>query len=556
MDGMDTPLELVQERIDDIPLILAMMQQMGLVEVLDRHVGNHGNHQGLSNGWLAALWIAYIVSEGDHRKSAVATWTQQRVESLSRLTGQDLRDVELGEDRLGRLLTRLSVPERWKGIEEDLWQATAMAYAWEPQRIRLDSTTTFGYHARKEDGLMQLGHSKDYRPDKPQLKLMAAVAEPMGQMIAGSVHPGQTADDGLYVPMVERVRTITGRSGLLYIGDSKMSALATRSAIEAGGDQYLCRLPKPKRLAEWVDGALGDGTVLRSVLDDTGEVIAEGYEFEARRAAGSRRWRERVLVYRSVALAERKSAELDARLVAARDDLLALAPPVGPGRRQIASIDALGAAIDKIVAKHKVDGLLWPVWRSEPNPSRTDPDRLRFDILDVLPREDRITAARQALGWQVLVTNVPAEQLAFEQAVPTYNDAWIIERQFYTIKDRPLGIRPLFVQRDDQITGLTHLLILALRLLALIQGEVRRSLEQDDVDLAGLFESRPNRTTRRPTARRLLQAVHRSQITLTRVRGPGISQWHVTPLSPLVSNILHHLGLSHDIYTNLATSAQ
>jgi len=37
---------------------------------------------------------------------------------------------------------------------------------------------------------MQHGHSKDHRPDLPELKLMAAAAEPTGQLIASDLAPG------------------------------------------------------------------------------------------------------------------------------------------------------------------------------------------------------------------------------------------------------------------------------------------------------------------------------------------------------------------------------
>ncbi len=44
-----------------------------------------------------------------------------------------------------------------------------------------------------------------------------------------------------------------------------------------------------------------------------------------------------------------------------------------------------------------------------------------------------------------------------------------MENTFHLLKDRPLGISPLYVRNDDQITGLTRLLTLALRILTLIQ---------------------------------------------------------------------------------------
>src|SRR5262249_32118892 len=145
-------------------------------------------------------------------------------------------------------------------LEADLWRTQCEVYALPPvERIHLDATTSFGYHAI-DDGLMQLGHSKDHRPDLPQIKLMAAAAEPSGLFLAGDVHPGNVADDPLYLPLYRRVRELLGQTGLLYTGDCKMAALETRAAIAAAGDFYLTRLPLTGEVAAqftgWVEAAL------------------------------------------------------------------------------------------------------------------------------------------------------------------------------------------------------------------------------------------------------------------------------------------------------------
>src|ERR687893_341193 len=111
-----------------------------------------------------------------------------------------------------------------------------------PQRVRLDSTTARGYRTVTEDGLFQFGHSKDHRPDLPQVKVMLSVLDPLGLPVATDVVPGQHADDPLYLPAVTRVRESLGQRGLLSVGDCKMGALETRAALHAGGDFYLCPL--------------------------------------------------------------------------------------------------------------------------------------------------------------------------------------------------------------------------------------------------------------------------------------------------------------------------
>src|SRR5262249_58649306 len=128
------------------------------------------------------------------------------------------------------------------------------------ERVRPDPTTSCGFHTITEAGLMQLGHSKDHRPDLAQFKLMAAVAEPTGLFLASDLHPGNAADDPLYLPLYRRVRTLLGQTGLLYAGDCKMAALEIRAEIAANQDFYLTRLPLtgtvPAQFAGWVEAAV------------------------------------------------------------------------------------------------------------------------------------------------------------------------------------------------------------------------------------------------------------------------------------------------------------
>jgi transposase len=212
---MAQTLILRHERVDDVPLIIGVANQLRLAEVLNRHLGTHGLQQGLNNGQLAVGWLAYILSHADHRKSAVQEWATDLSHTLGHLLGQPIREVEFSDDRVGGVLYRLSDDEAWEAIEHDLWAVTVAVYELELTGIRLDSTTSYGYHHVTDAGVMQRGHSKDYRPDLPQLKLMAAAAEPSGHLIACDVHPGQCADDPLYTPLLQRVRQIVGRTGLL-----------------------------------------------------------------------------------------------------------------------------------------------------------------------------------------------------------------------------------------------------------------------------------------------------------------------------------------------------
>src|SRR5215212_8219434 len=102
--AVDATLELTHERVDDVPLLLGFLIKLGLPEILDRHYPAHPLHQGLSHGWLTTVWIAYILSHADHRKSPVQAWTQELHHSLVTTIGQTIRPIEFSDDRLTSVL--------------------------------------------------------------------------------------------------------------------------------------------------------------------------------------------------------------------------------------------------------------------------------------------------------------------------------------------------------------------------------------------------------------------------------------------------------------------
>ena len=234
---------IITERVDDIPLLLAQMQRMSLPALLDAHFPTHGNWQGLSLGWVTVIWLSSILSEGDHRLNHVEPWVHNRRRTLRGSTGQPVQALDFTDDRLEIVLHLLSDDTRWVAFESGLNQHVVRVYALHPERVHVDSTSASVYATVTEDGLFQFGHSKDHRPDLPQVKVMQAVLDPLGMPLATDVVSGERADDPLYVPCIRRVQAGLGRRGLLYVGDCKMAARETRAFIQSQGDFYLCPLP-------------------------------------------------------------------------------------------------------------------------------------------------------------------------------------------------------------------------------------------------------------------------------------------------------------------------
>src|ERR1700756_746756 len=278
---------IITERVDDIPLLIDQMQRMGLPTLLDTHFPTHGNWTGLGLGWVSTIWLSSILSQGDHRMVHVEPWVAKRLWTLGTTTGQTVTRVDFTDDRLEIVLRRLSHDERWGAFESALNQHTVRVYDLSPQRVHVDSTSASVYATVSDRGLFQFGHSKDYRPDLPQVKVMQAVLDPLGMPLATDVVSGERADDPLYMPCIARVQASMGRHGLLYVGDCKMASRDTRARIAAPGDFYLCPLPQVQLAEGEFDAALeavwrGEqvlSAVRREGPQGQSEVIAEGYEY-------------------------------------------------------------------------------------------------------------------------------------------------------------------------------------------------------------------------------------------------------------------------------------
>jgi transposase len=529
----------------------------------------------LSWGWIATIWLAHILSQNNPRKQPVQGWVRQAHETIARISGLEVNELDFTDDRLTLLLRRLSKPEIWQAIEAELGRSILRVYKLQPERVRLDATTVSGYHASGEDTLFQYGHSKD-DPSLAQVKVMVAALDPLGLPLVTQVVAGHRADDPLYVPAVERVLQIIDGVGLLFVGDSKMSALAIRAHIHSLGQHYLCPLAQTGSTAEempkWIQAANDGEYDLQMIYAENAlgerKLLAAGYEFERCVQIAQddevQEWSERVLVVRSESYRRMLWEALESRLQRASEQLMALTPPPGRGKRQIQDESELWAAAEAILKTHEVVGLLRYLFeRQETHRTkylgrgRGGPDRpqrtivtVRYQMTAVVRQEEAILALQKTLGWRAYVTDAPAAQLTLEQAVLTYRDEWLIERGFHRLKGVPLSLSPLFVKRDDQVVGLTNLLSLAVRFLTLIEFVIRRKLKQNQEKLVGLIENNPKKRIDNPTTERVLKMF--DNITLTIVHLPGQTIRHLPALTTVQSRILELLGLSTYVYTRLA----
>lgn len=572
---MQTTPDITTERPDDTVLLIQLFLRVSLPQTIDRTLKRHGNQKGLSWGWLATIWLAHVLTRSDHRKVCVRNWIRRCSLTLEKTIGFPISETDFTDDRLTILLHHLSQEEDWHTIEEELCDSILLAFALEPKTVRVDATTLSGYHAGGKNGLFQFGKSKEH-PELLCAKVMQTTLDPLGLPLTPQVVPGNRADDPLYVPAIGRAIDLLKKQALLFVGDSKMSNLDTRSFLQRQGQFYLTPLAvvgeTAKQLPLWVQEVLEHPEKLETVvLPGEGEKEhTKGYSF-VRDCLDSHpvppvHWQERVFVCYSPSYAKSLKEGLGRRIEAAQKKLQEL-PPASATRKKYKTGEELNKAAEHILKAHQVTGIVTYSIASEQTTrtqyvgrGRGGPDREQrtvvketFSVSEVKTAPEALETAHSQLGWRAYACNDLSAERTLCNILTTYRQSYTIERGFHRLKGVPLSLTPLYVQRDDQVKGLTHFLSLGVRFLTLIEYHVRRELVASGVGLVGLHPENPKKETCTPTAERLLEQF--CEITLTCVRVAGQEILHITPLTAIQNRILEILGLPPDTYSRLGVNS-
>lgn len=554
------PFTITNEQINSLPLLLGVLEDLGIQQMIDTHITPHGNWEGASVGTVVVIWLSHILIERDHRLLVVRDWANDRQQTINALLSVTLRDTDCTDDRLATILTLLGDAATQATLDAALIQRWVRVYHLPTDTVRLDSTSVSVYHEPDApDSLLQLGHSKDHRPDLRQFKVMLATLDPLGMPVVCQVPPGNHADDRLYTPAYTAAVTALGTRAVLVVGDSKMAALASRGAIVVGGSCYLCAYRPPSATAEiaaWIEQALSRSStwqVIETLDERTGEIIhvaaidcwerEQTWRDPVTQVAAT--WTERVLLGRSAAYQAGLRRRREQALARVTSDLAELWQPPKRGRKRYSSAAALESIVAARIARAGLTGIVHATVAEERAPNGTR----RWIVNSIWVDQGAWQAMVERLGWQVYVSNTTETQYDAPALVAAYHDQPILERGFARLKTRNLQIRPLYLRSDIRIAGLVWLLCLALRVLTLTEHRLRTALTERQEAIVGLNPASRTQATTRPTTERVLAAF--DNLTLTVLDGPPGYQWHVSPLNETQQHILSLLSLPPDLYVRL-----
>jgi hypothetical protein len=473
-----------------VHLLLAYLEQLGLAEVVDRYCSRVGD---ISEGTVFVVIVLNRLLFPVPLRH-VGEWAGKV--GLHLLLG--IPDVALlNYDRL--VDTLAAVSGCWEEIATDVTLNAVERFGLRVETIHYDLTSVFFHGAYQGSEMVDFGYSRDHRFDKPQVVLALSTTADGEVPLPGAcgVHQGNTQDVDTPVEHMRRLQATFRRTDLLVTGDRAMQSAENMLLISRAHGRFLGPLKLtdaqkryiasiPEREFQWLCYSEQAGRTYRAVFRRFWFKVKEEIVPMARRR---RRCRGRLPRYREVHFWMRAAVLLD-------ED---------KRRRDAAQrerkIQEYESELDFCIA-HLNKGQYYgdPKWiiehlRSLEEQYKAVSDCVHYRFaqqegpmtLTHWRDEQAIAQAARLDGKWVLLSNrrlTPGQsrQEYVDWMVRTYKAHAGVERRMRNLKS-DLPIRPLYVHRDDHITGLCFASLLALTVYALLERDCKRSTELVAADL-------------------------------------------------------------------------
>ena len=128
--------------------------------------------------------------------------------------------------------------------------------------------------------------------------------------------------------------------------------------------------------------------------------------------------------------------------------------------------------------------------------------------------EAALARQQQLEGAYVLKTDLPKHEVPANKVLEQYKEQIHVERRIGDMKG-PLAIAPMFLEKPQRIAGLMQILLWGLMALALMERDVRRSL--NGKPMYGIYPE--NRPCPAPTGRGILECFEELSVVIMKHKG-------------------------------------
>jgi transposase len=549
------------ERIDDIPIICSELNNLQIAELINSHFPAHGNRQGTSLGTLCCAFLTYIISESDHRLSHVEDWYINLEQILKYcLNDSDLTRLDFTDDRLGALLDYMSDDKCYESFEKAVNQSVISVYCLvndsiESKTVHIDATIAQSF--KEPSGLFSIGYAKHRRKDLPQLKTMLGTLGSFGMPLCVDIVNGAAPDDVLYLPLIERIDNTLNTTGLLFVGDSKLGSMGNRSTIDQKEHYYLTPLSKIQLSFKELQNLVTKEKATDAYIHTGDNDEIKAFEHTMSRFHEQHTWQERLIIAYAPTYAKAQIAQLDKQISQNHQAIEALIV-TKQGKVPFKNEQELRQKINDILHKSKTTAFFdvhihTTITETFVRKYNDKPKEIRqkytFKVTIHLDKQ-AIEAHKSILGWRVFATNAPKELLDTSKVIEAYKDEFKVEYRFNQLHNKTAALMPIFLQKDDRIKALVRILMIAIKIISIIQFKAREALKKTQTQVNELFPSNPGRKTDQPTAEMILRAFLNISLVIIPLND-GKVHIEVSKLSKSQIYLLKILGLDASIYEDI-----
>jgi hypothetical protein len=490
---LDPPLVGVRREVGPLLLVAHFLGELDLVATIERALPARGRSQ-LSVGEVAAALVASRLCSPSPLYD-VAGWASGA--AVRELLG--IPPALLNDDRLGRALEALAVyAERLRGA---LAARAIERFGVDAARLHVDLTTLRVTGAYEHSALVARGWGPDRRVARQVRALQATSAD--GVSLYVRPDPGNAAEVALIGASLERLAQLAGAG--LVVCDAACGHPKTLGQIARAGLRFIVPLRVATGFRERFLAEVGHEALrpLRYVAERERRLPAQR---RTRYRGALRDWEVtdpqtgqplalRVAYIHSSEEAREVAAARERALTKVETALQRVAR--GLGGRHYKTRRQVEAKVAKILVGQAA-GLI----------SVTTATRNGRPTLSFRRDESAIQAAARTDGIYALATNLPG-RLSAGRVLNLYKAQQVVERRHRDAK-QTLKVRPIFLHNDDRIHALVSLVGIALLIFGLIETQLRKHL--DGEQLPGLL---PEGRAAKPTGRNILTAFQGLGLTYT-----------------------------------------
>jgi transposase len=306
-------------------------------------------------------------------------------------------------------------------------QALAKKHLRNGHLVLYDITSSYLEGEYQSSQIVEFGYNRDGKRAHEQI-VIALLCNEQGCPVGTEVFAGNTKDDKTVAAKVHQIQKEYGLSQLIFVGDRGMiTQTSSRELKGVKGLQTISALTHCQTVE-----LLERKVLTRELFDE--KSIAEVID-----PANTKR---RYCLCRNPETARRETQTRKALLELTRQQLEKTA-----SAKRKAKPEKIGSRVGRVLQRYKMGKFVdWSVQEG----------KLKWNF-----KQEEIAAEEQFDGCYVVVSDVPAEQMAKTEVVASYKKLSFVEQAFRNLKTVQLEVRPIYHKKDDRIRCHVFICLLA-----------------------------------------------------------------------------------------------